>query len=128
MTGWWRPTAPTAPGDRPALVIGAATLLIGGALVARPEKVGRWLAVDSPSAARVVGALDLALVPGLLLGPRRPLWLLGRAALNLGIAAHVLTEQRHTGRYGRAVQVSAVMVAATVGDVRTAYQALRATS
>lgn len=120
-----RPAA--SPGDRAAVVVGAATLLIGGALLSRPEKVGRLLAIDDPSAARAVGALDLALVPGLVLGPRRPLWLLGRAALNIGIAAHVLRAQRHTGRYGRAVKVAAVMAAATVGDSSTVYRSLRAT-
>ena len=117
-------TGPVASGDRAAMVVGAATLLIGGALMARPDRVGRLLAVDNPSAARVIGALDLALVPGLVLGPRRPLWLFGRGALNLGIAAHVLRAQRNTGRFGCAVTVAGVMVAATVGDSRTAYRSL----
>ena len=113
-------------GDRGAVVVGAATLLIGVALLAWPERTGRLLAIDDPSAARVVGALDLALVPGLVLGPRRSLWLLGRAALNMGIAAHVLTAQRRTRRYRRAAEVAAVLAAATIGDSSTAYRSLRA--
>ena len=128
MTGRWRPAPATGPGEAAAVLVGAATLAIGGALVALPGRAGRVLAVDGPTAARVVGALDLALVPGLLLGPRRPLWLLGRAALNIGIAAHVLRTQRHTSRYRRAGAVSALLAVATVADSRTVLQAVRAST
>lgn len=108
--------AVVGPGDRAAVVVGVATLAIGGALVARPARFGRLLALDEPRVARLVGALDLALVPGLVLGPRRAPWLAGRVALNLAIAGYAVQAQRHTGRSSRALAAAALMVGVSIGD------------
>lgn len=119
-----RPAPPDAD-DRAAMAVGAATLGIGAALLAWPARCGRWLALDDPSSARAVGLLDLLLVPGLLLGPRRPMWLIGRVGLNAVIAGHVLRSQRHTGRFSRAATVAALLATASVGDGRVALRHIR---
>lgn len=46
--------------------VGVVTAAIGGALVAAPGPVGSSISLTNPRDARILGALDLALVPGLL--------------------------------------------------------------
>lgn len=103
---------------RSAHQVGLVTLPVGIALVAAPARACRLLRLgDHPGGARTIGALDLALVPGLLLGERARLWLTGRAVLNLGIAAACLRFARQGDAPGAVVAVAA-MVAATISDVR----------
>ena len=104
---------------RSASGVGWATLPIGLVLVAAPGRVGRLLALgDHPAALRTIGALDLALVPGLVAGrPRRP-WLLARVALNLGIAAYCVRLVHGERSTGAMVGVAA-MLAASAADSRT---------
>ncbi|MEO7449172.1 MAG: hypothetical protein ABI336_12940 [Humibacillus sp.] len=65
-------------------------------------------------AARVIGALDLALVPGLLGGRPRWPWLAARAAANVLTATTLLRTSAP-----RVVPVAAVLSALTIGDVMT---------
>ncbi|MFC7487648.1 hypothetical protein ACOCJ7_16095 [Knoellia sp. CPCC 206453] len=104
---------------RSASAVGWVTLPIGLALVAAPARIGRVLALgDHPAALRAIGALDLALVPGLLVGRHRRPWLVARVALNLGIAAYCAGLVRSERSKGAMVGVAA-MVAASVADSRT---------
>ncbi len=67
------------------------TLATGAALVASPGILTRPLGLDGhDGAVRAIGAADLVLVPGLLRGRPRWPWMIGRAALNLAIAAYLL--------------------------------------
>lgn len=119
-----QPMTPLAA-QRAAVTVGAATLLIGGALLTAPGRLGPLVGLSSPASTRVVGALDLALVPGLLAGRPRWPWLAARAALNVATAAYTLYQARdsvtHTTR-SRAFALT--LLAATVAD-STAARASR---
>ncbi|NGN94929.1 hypothetical protein G5C66_19595 [Nocardioides sp. KC13] len=104
---------------RSAAVVGMATLPIGAAILFKPEWVGRTLKLgDHPTALRVIGAADLALVPGLLAGRRRLPWMVARAGLNVAIAAYCTHLARQEGNIGPKVAASA-LVFATAADART---------
>lgn len=104
---------------RSAAVVGLATLPIGAAILLKPEWVGRSLKLgDHPAALRVIGAADLALVPGLLAGRRRLPWMVARAGLNVAIAAYCTHLARSEGTIGPKVAASA-LVFATAADTRT---------
>lgn len=66
---------------RAAVTVGSATFLIGGALLTAPRVFGPLIGLSSPAGTRVVGALDLVLVPGLLMASPRWPWLAARAGL-----------------------------------------------
>lgn len=111
-------------GQRSANRVGLVTLPLGLALVAAPARAGRLLRVgEHPVALRVIGVLDLALVPGLLLNGGRWQWLTARAGLNVGIATYCLRLVRREQARG-AVVAAAAMVMATVADTQ-AIRALR---
>ena len=103
---------------RAANRVGLVTLPIGLALVAAPARAGRLLRLsEHPTALRTIGALDLALVPGLVADGGRWQWLAARAGLNTGIAAYCLLLVRRERAPG-AVIAAAAMLAATVADTR----------
>src|ERR687893_123892 len=78
-----------APERMPAFV-GCATLAIGGALVVAPRlATGPLGLAGQETAFRAIGASDLVLVPGLLAGRPRWPWMVGRAALNVAVAAYL---------------------------------------
>ena len=78
-----------ASGRMPVFV-GCVTLAAGAALVSSPRLLTGRLGLEGQDAAvRAIGASDLMLVPGLLLGRPRWPWMIGRAALNLAIAAYL---------------------------------------
>lgn len=108
----------TATARRTTLRVGLITAPIGAALLIAPSRASRLLSSgDHQSSLRVIGLLDLALVPGLLYGEQRR-WMTARAGLNLAIAAHCLRltrERRSTGAKVAALS----MVAATIADSRT---------
>ena len=80
---------PGTPENVP-LVAGWVTLAIGAVLLAAPARATGLLGLEGQEAAmRALGAADLALVPGLLLGNPRWPWTLGRAALNVVDAAYL---------------------------------------
>ena len=76
--------------ERMPVFVGCVTLAAGAALVAAPGPVTRLLGLDGQDTAmRAIGLSDLVLVPGLLRGDPRWPWMVGRAALNLGLAAYL---------------------------------------
>lgn len=104
-------------GLRAATTVGAGTLVIGGALLAFPDRMGPALGLTGRREAQIVGALDLVLVPGLLVGTPRWPWLAARAALNSAMAGYALTRPRGGGRRaGRARALALALVVATVAD------------
>jgi hypothetical protein len=76
---------------RMPVFVGWVTLGAGAALIAAPGRVADALGLEGKDAAvRAIGLSDLVLVPGLLRGSPRWPWMVGRAALNLGLAAYLL--------------------------------------
>lgn len=105
--------------------VGVVTAAIGGALVAAPGPVGSLISLTDPRHARVLGALDLALVPGLLVGRPQWPWLSARAIYNLLIAVYCLRLAARTGRTGRARAFAAFLAYATISDSRAVAGMLR---
>ncbi|MGH3354073.1 MAG: hypothetical protein ACRDPS_25655 [Nocardioides sp.] len=104
---------------RSAAGVGMVTLPIGAAILLGPDRVARALKFgDHPVALRVIGAADLALVPGLLAGRRRLPWMAARAGLNIAIAVYCVRLARSEGNIGPKV-AAAAMAVATAADVRT---------
>jgi hypothetical protein len=76
--------------ERMPTFVGCVTAVAGAALIAAPGRAADALGLDGQDAAmRAIGASDLVLVPGLLRGSPRWPWMVGRAALNLGLAAYL---------------------------------------
>lgn len=118
------PTMTSRTGRRVATTVGAATAVIGGALLAAPQATGPLLGLTDVSGARAVGVLDLALVPGLLVGRPRWPWLTARAAANLATAAYCLHLAPTNGEMRRARAIALAFTLITVGD-SLAVQAMR---
>ncbi len=104
---------------RTATAVGMATLPIGGTLVLAPDAIVRALGLRHQTPVRLIGLADLALVPGLIAGRPRWPWMGARAALNVAIAIHLLTEDRRTPD-ARLRFVALALAAATVADGATA--------
>jgi hypothetical protein len=100
--------------------VGVTTLVIGIVLLVAPSRAGRLLRLggDHPVALRIIGASDLALVPGLLAGRDRARWMAARAGFNVAIAAYCLWLVRRERTIGAGVGTVA-MLAATLADIRT---------
>ena len=76
--------------DMPASV-GYITTATGVTLVVAPGVAARQLGLAGQEGPlRLIGAADLALAPGLIRGEPRWPWMIGRAALNLAMAAYFL--------------------------------------
>ena len=76
--------------QRLPVAIGGITLTVGAALAAAPGLVTGPLGLDGQDVAvRAIGVSDLVLVPGLLRGSPRWPWMVGRAALNVALAAYL---------------------------------------
>lgn len=99
--------------QRMAVNAGRATLGIGGVLALVP-RLGAPGGLADPRGARIVGALDLALVPGLVLAERKRPWLAARAGLNVAIVAYALVLRR--GGAPRAGLLAGALSAVTVVD------------
>lgn len=100
-------------------IVGVATLGIGLTLVIAPERAGAVMAL-TPAAARIVGGLDLVIVPGLLV--RRPSWwsMASRAGANLIIAGYSLASNEGSEQQTRARRVGAALLIATLADASLA--------
>lgn len=98
--------------ERAAVRTGLITLPIGLGLLIAPRRPARLLGGDHERALRLIGAADLALVPGLLGGRRRERWLAARAGLNLAIGAYCL--YRTPSAAGKAA--AGAMLVATIAD------------
>lgn len=71
--------------------VGYVTTATGLALVAAPGVAARQLGLKGQETPlRLIGAADLALAPGLVFGKPRWPWMIGRAALNVAMAAYFL--------------------------------------
>jgi hypothetical protein len=76
--------------ERLPVFVGCVTLATGAALAAAPGRVTGPLGLEGQDVAvRAIGVSDLVLVPGLLRGRPRWPWMIGRAALNLAMAAYL---------------------------------------
>lgn len=105
-----------ADGERAATTVGFATLIIGAALIAAPDRLGRLVRIENhPQGLRVIGLADLALVPGLVRGRPRWPWMAGRAGLNLLFAGWFLRLARREGSVGAKIGALA-MVLLTMAD------------
>jgi hypothetical protein len=90
-------------GEVMANAVGAASGLIGIALLAAPRSAGQPIGIVESRHARLIGAIDLGIAAGLLTRRPRWPWLAGRAAANLPTAALVITAAKSTDRRRRAV-------------------------
>ena len=107
--------------------VGVATLAAGVALVAAPGMTTRALGIEGEeTAVRIVGAADLALVPGLLLGRPRWPWMTARAALNLAQAGWLASTAGRAGAPALARGGAAALAALTAVDGPTALALRRA--
>ena len=105
---------------RMPVFVGCVTLAAGAALVVAPRAVTGPLGLDGQDAAvRAIGVSDLVLVPGLLRGSPRWPWMIGRAALNLAIAAYLLGVAPQSSSPGVAKGGAAVLAALTAVDGAT---------
>jgi len=97
--------------------VGYVTTATGAALLAAPGLSARHLGLEGQETAlRLIGAADLVLVPGLLRGEPRWPWMIGRAALNLAMAAYFFG----VGGKSREAKVTAYsLLALTVVDGAT---------
>jgi hypothetical protein len=110
------PRPPAGRTRRLATGVGWVTLVLGVAMTLDPRGSATLLGwADREGLARIVGAADLALGAGLLVGRRRAGWMLARALLNAVIFyvyVRILTEGR--ARAGGAG--ACLMAALTVFD------------
>jgi hypothetical protein len=113
--------------ERMPRTVGAVTLAAGAALVAAPGATTRALHIEGEEAAvRLVGAADLALVPGLLLGRPRWPWMTARAALNLVQAGWLASAARRSKSPLLARGSAAALAALTLVDGPVAVALRRA--
>ncbi|HKH11067.1 MAG TPA: hypothetical protein VKA73_07975 [Rubrobacter sp.] len=108
--------------------VGLVSLVLGVAMMLDPRGSAALLGwADREGLSRVVGATDLALGAGLLLGRRRARWMLARSLLNAAIGlvyVRVLAEGRP--RRGRAGAGAGLMAALTVFDYSLSRRLRRA--
>ena len=99
-----------------ATTVGVVTAIIGAALIVHPARIGPMIGLESASDARAVGALDLALSPGLTVGRPRWPWVAARLLANLLTAALGLQRSRGTAAMGPARRAAVGLGVATVAD------------
>ncbi len=114
--------------QRLATTAGLFTAVAGTALLGTPERLGPLIGLTGKRDAQLVGALDLALVPGLLFGRPRWPWLAARAASNLVTVGFVLRRGTDDRSRRNARVFSAALALATVTDLRAAYTGARPTT
>ena len=107
--------------------VGWVSLGIGLALTLAPNRSTRFLALeDRRGLASVVGASDLMIGTGLLVGQRRQPWMFARVFLNLVIAiSYARTVMEDRPRRKRAGGGLCLMVALTVFDYTLARRLRR---
>jgi hypothetical protein len=99
-------------------LVGFITLVAGVALVAAPGRTAELLGLEGQDTAiRLVGAADLALVPGLL--ANRPRWMVARAAVDLAQAAYLAGVAPQSSQPDRVKAGAAVLLGLTVIDGAT---------
>ena len=107
--------------------VGCVTLAIGAALAVAPGRAAEALDLDGQQMAlRAIGVSDLLLVPGLLRGSPRWPWMVGRAALNLAIAAYLRGVAPQSSSTGILNGGAGVLVGLTAVDGATGLALRRA--
>jgi hypothetical protein len=115
--------------ERMPVFVGCVTLAAGVALVAAPRLATGPLGLDGQETAmRAIGASDLVLVPGLLRGNPRWPWMVGRAALNLAVAAYLHGVAPQSSSPGLLKAGAGVFVGPTAVDGATGLALRRAGS
>ncbi len=110
----------TAITERMPAFVGWVTLAAGAGLLAAPGAVAGQLGLEGDERAlRAIGLSDLVLVPGLLAGRERWPWMVGRAALNLGVAAYLHGVAERSASPDALRAGAAVMAGLTVADGAT---------
>lgn len=100
-----------------ATTAGVVTAVAGSALLCAPDRLGPLIGLTERRDAQLVGALDLALSPGLMFGKPQWPWLAARAASNVATAAFALRRARTDTSVRNARVFSALLAVATVADV-----------
>ena len=114
------PRADLLSAERMPQFVGYVTFVAGAALLAVPGRVSGPLGLDGQDPAlRLIGASDLVLVPGLLRGRPRWPWMIGRSALNLGVAAYLSAVAPQSASPGLLTRGAGVMVGLTAVDGAT---------
>lgn len=115
------PTTAAGLARRATDAAGKATLIIGLALVIVPDRAATLLVLEpNRRRTRLIGCLDLALAPGLLMDNRhRRSWMIVRAALNAILAADYRRPAQDRGAQSRR-HASRALVALTVIDATAA--------
>ena len=117
----------SGPVEQAPTVVGAITLVAGGALLAAPQVYTQRAGMpDQALGVRAVGLADLLLVPGLLRGRPRWPWMVGRSAVSLMQATylHGVTARSSSPGVVRASAATLLGLAAT--DLATALALRRA--
>lgn len=115
------PAAVARLADRATDAAGAATLIIGLALVIVPDRAATLLVLDAARGrTRLIGCVDLALAPGLLIDNRhRRSWMIARAGINAILAADYRRPVQDRGARSRR-HASRALLALTVIDATAA--------
>jgi hypothetical protein len=118
--GYCRPVLDARMSIRAAVVVGVGSAVIGGALVAQPARFGPVLGLVGDADARLVGALDLAVAPGMLWGRPRWPWAVVRAAASVAMAGFCLSRGHGTAQWSRTRTAAAGLLGLGVGDLALA--------
>lgn len=110
---------------RLATTAGIVTSIAGTALLGAPDRVGPVIGLTEKRDAQLVGALDLALAPGLIWGRPQWPWLTVRAISNLATTGFVLRRAADNPSRRNARVFSGAMVLATLADLRACRAAMR---
>ncbi|HEV7852697.1 MAG TPA: hypothetical protein VGP27_15290 [Mycobacterium sp.] len=108
------------------MTAGIVTTVAGSALLCAPGRMGPLIGLMSRRDVRLVGALDLALAPGLMFGRPQWPWLAARAVSNVATGLFVFLRAEDGGPVRNARVFSAFLAAATLADLRT-FRALALT-
>lgn len=103
--------------ERISTTAGVVTAVAGSALLIAPTQLGPVIGLTARRDARLVGALDVALSPGLIFGRPRWPWLAARAASNVTTAVFVLRRAEGVTPRRVARAFTALLAVATVTDV-----------
>jgi hypothetical protein len=109
-----------------SMTAGVVTTIAGSALLCAPGRMGPLIGLTSRRDVRFVGALDLALAPGLMFGRPQWPWLAARAVSNVATGLFVLRRAEDGAPLRHARVFSAFLAAATLTDLR-AFRALALT-
>lgn len=105
---------------RSATFVGVGSGAIGIALGIAPRRANAFLGLHSEAAIRAIGLADAVLAPGLIWGEPRGAYVVGRAALNLGIAGYLMRSRTQSRYPRRPTAASLALAAVTTADTRMA--------